>query len=161
MGMAKLNIWISGMNDPCGIDSGRWWVNIYTCDGEVLEWCRSRYEGLEANCGHLEVEVPPGCYYVKAFYKYFTDAAIVQARCEETTCVKLFNPGLYVSGPTFTNVLRELARQKIIKPEVARRLEKAIKPVLQQIPRPKREFELAHLEGVERLLRKRKPRRRK
>lgn len=89
MGMAKLNIFVSGIDDPCGLDDRTWYVTIYDCDGNVLEWCGKRYVVLRAECGHLEVEVPPGCYYIKAVWNFtvvkpgfiyrvnhFTDAAI-------------------------------------------------------------------------------------
>lgn len=32
MGMAKLNAWISGMDDPCSVDNRTWYVTIYNCD---------------------------------------------------------------------------------------------------------------------------------
>lgn len=28
MGMAKLNVFVSGMDDPCGVDSRTWYVTI-------------------------------------------------------------------------------------------------------------------------------------
>lgn len=171
MGFAKLNIFISGIDDPCGLDDGEWLISIYDCDGKVLEWCRKKYGSLVAKCGHLEIpEVPPGCYYIRArrlsrstiaYPIAFTDGAIVQTWCEETTCVKLFASSLHRSGYTFTRALRYLARQKVIKPEMARQVERAIRPVLQKLPRPKKEFELGHLDEIERLVRKKKPKTKK
>jgi len=171
MGMAKLNIFISGIDDPCGLDDGEWLITIYDCDGKVLEWCGKKYGSLVAKCGHLEIrDVPPGCYYIKAqrrsrlIWPYpaaFAEAAIVQTWCEETTCVKLFASSLHRSGYTFAKALKYLAREKVIKPEMAGEVERAIKSVLEKLPRPKKEFELGHLDEIEKLVRKPKPKTRK
>ena len=165
MGMAKLNIFVSGMDDPCGFDNRTWYVTIYDCDGNVLEWCGRRYVVMRAPCGHLEVEVPPGCYYIKAVWSFvivlpglvyrvnhFTDAAIVGACCEQTTCVKLFNPSAHRCGYIYVRALRDLVRQKGIKPELARQAEDAINATLQEMPRPIKLFELGHEEEIERLV---------
>jgi len=170
MGFAKLNVFISGIDDPCGLDDGEWRVSVYDCDGKVLEWCGKKYGNLVAKCGHLEIEdLPPGCYYIKAqklsrttlpYPVAFTDGAIVQAWCEETNCVKLFASSLHRSGYTFVRAVRGLTRGKVIKPEIARQVERAIKPVIEKLPRPKKEFELGHLDEIGKLVRKRKPKRR-
>ena len=165
--MAKLNIWVSGMDDPCTVDDRTWYVTIYDCDGNVLVWCKKRYVVLPAKCGHLEVEVPPGCYYIKAVWNYwvvkpgvlyranhFTDAAIVQARCDETSCVKLFNPSEHRCGDILVLALHDLARHKAIKPELAKRVEEAVNEALKPIPRPAKAFELGHLDEIDKLLRK-------
>lgn len=166
MGMAKLNIWISGIDDPCTVSDRTWYVTIYQCDGNVLEWCGRRYVVLPARCGHLEVEVPPGCYYIKAVWSYavvepgevyranhFTDPAIVQARCEEPTCVKIFAPSAHRCGLIYLRVVAELAKAKVIKPALARQAEDAINAVLEYLPRPMYEFELGHADEIERLVR--------
>jgi len=165
MGMAKLNIWISGIDDPCAVDSRTWYVTIYDCDGNVLEWCGRRYVVLRAKCGHLEVEVPPGCYYIKAVWgfsvvipglvyrvNHFTDAGIVQARCDKTTCIKLFNPSAHRCGYIYVRALRDLVRQKAINPELAKQAEEAINATLEQIPRPIKEFELGHEDEIRELV---------
>jgi len=165
MGMAKLNIFVSGMDDPCGFDGRTWYVTIYDCDGNVLEWCGRRYVVLRAECGHLEVEVPPGCYYINAVWgfsvvtpglvyrvNHFTDAAIVAARCEETTCVKLFNPSAHRCGYIYVRALRDLVAQKAIKPELAKQVEEAVAAINQQLGRPVKLFEQGHEEEIERLV---------
>jgi hypothetical protein len=163
MGMAKLNIWVSGFDDPCSIDDRTWYVTIYNCDGTVLDWCGRRYIVLPAKCGHLQVEVPPGTYYIRAVWSFgvkpifwgnhFTDPAIVQAVCEETTCVKLFNPSAHRCGYILVRAVRDLAKQKAIEPDLAERVEKAVKAALEVIPRPEREFELGHADEIEKLVR--------
>lgn len=164
MGLAKLNIWVSGRDDPCSVSPITWYVTIYNCDGSVLEWCERKYVVLPAKCGHLEVEVPPGCYYIKAVWGYrlvetgvywvnhFTDAAIVQAVCEKTTCVKLFNPSDHRCGYIYALALKDLMKQKAIKPELAKKAIEAINAVLEQTPRPIRDFELGHEKEIERLI---------
>jgi hypothetical protein len=163
MGMATLNVWISGIDDPCSIDNRTWYVTIYNCDGNVLQWCGKRYVVLPARCGHLEVEVPPGCYYIKAVWSFsfaggifyvnhFTDAAIVQACCGETTCVTLFNPSLHRCGTIVIRALRDALQQKGIKAGTAREAERALNAALAEIPKPKKGFELDHLDELERLV---------
>lgn len=164
MGMAKLNVWISGIDDPCGVDSRTWYVTIYDCDGNVLDWCGKKYVVLPARCGHLEVDVPPGCYYIKAVWSFsllggiyhvnhFTDAAIVTACCEQTTCVKLFNPSVHRCGTIVVRAIQNLVQQKAIKPELARQHEVALNAALATIPRPMKGFELDHLDEIEKLVR--------
>ncbi len=166
MGLAKLNVFVSGVDDPCSVDNGTWYVTIYDCDGNVLQWCGRKYVVMRAPCGHLEVEIPPGCYYIKAVWgfvvvtpglvfrvNHFTDAAIVQACCEKTTCVKLFNPSAHRCGYIYVRAIRDLVQQKAIKPEVARQAEAALQAVLEQLPRPIKEFELGHEEEIVNLVR--------
>lgn len=167
MGMAKLNIFVSGIDDPCGVDNRTWYVTIYDCDGNVLDWCGKRYVVLRAECGHLHVDVPPGCYYIKAVWgfvvvipglvyrvNHFTDAAIVTACCEETTCVKLFNPSAHRCGYIYVRALRDLVAQKAIGPELAAGVEEAVEAINQQLGQPVKLFELGHEEEIERLVKK-------
>jgi hypothetical protein len=164
MGMANLNVWVSGLDDPCSIDNRTWYVTIYNCDGEVLEWCGRRFVVLRAKCGHLEVEVPPGCYYLRAVWSFsigdgviyvnhLTDAAIVQACCDHTVCVTLFNPSIHRCGVIYLRALEDAVRQKAVRPEAARALQEAMNPVLEVLPRPLKGFELNHLDELERLVR--------
>lgn len=168
MSMAKLSIWVSEEEDPCGLTNRTWYVTIYDCDGNVLQWCGKRFLLLRAPCGHLEVEVPPGCYYIKAVWgftpivlgrayrvNHFTDAAIVQACCGETTCVKLFNPTAHRCGIIFLRAVRDLLRQKLIKAETARNVTQAVEELLGQLPRPVKEFELGHLAEIDKLVEER------
>lgn len=167
MGLAKLNVFVSGMDDPCSVSNQTWYVTIYDCDGNVLDWCGKRYVVLRAECGHLEVEVPPGCYYIKAVWgftvvtpglvyrvNHFTDAAIVQACCEHTTCVKLFNPSAHRCGYIYVRALRDLVRQKGLDRKLAMQAEDAIIATLEQMPRPIKPFELGHEDEIGKLLKK-------
>jgi hypothetical protein len=160
MGMARLNVWISAMDDPCGVDNRTWYVTIFDCNGNVLEWCGRKYVVLPAKCGHLQVDVPPGCYYVKAVWNFsllggiyyvnhFTDAAIVQAVCEQTACVKLFNPSLHRCGTIILRAIKDMVQQKAVKAEAAKQFETALKAVLADVPKPAKGFELNYLDVIE------------
>jgi len=170
MGMATLNVWITDIDEPCSISDRTWYVTIYECNGKVLQWCGKRYVVLPAKCGHLEVEIPPGCYYVKAVWNFrpvdrisywanhFTDATIVMARCDEKICVRLFNPSAHRCGYIYIRALMDLVKQKAIKPELAKQAEEVINNVLEQIPRPTKEFELGHEDEILKLLKERERR---
>jgi hypothetical protein len=164
MGMAKLNVWVSGLDEPCTVDSRTWYVTIYGCDGKVLQWCGRTYGVIPARCGHLEVEVPPGTYYLKAVWSYwveagglvyhgnhFTDAAIVQACCEHTTCVKLFTPQVHRCGIIFIRAIQDLVHQKAVDPALARTAMDAVQKLLEQVPRPIKGFELDHIDELDKL----------
>lgn len=169
MGLARLNIWISGMNDPCSVDDDhKWFVTIYDCDGNILEWCDRKYLLMPARCGHLTTEVPPGVYYISAVWSYsldrqkywcnhFTDSAIVHAICDQTTCVKLFNPSLHRCGWIYLRALRQLVDAKVTKPELGRRILEIVErlqELLKDVPVPPKPFELAFGEDIDKEIQK-------
>jgi len=105
MGMARLNIWITDLGQPCKMAQRDWVVAIAGCDGKVLEWCGKKYDSVPAPCGHVDLEVPPGCYVIRAsahtwwangllFGNWATDRAVVQACCDEHHCVTLYAPSV-------------------------------------------------------------------
>jgi hypothetical protein len=112
MSTATLNIWITKMGDPCRIeDTIPHFVYVLYCNGEPLVWCKKLYVGMQTTCGHLEVEVPPGCYVVGAVQgqgglvghppslgNYLTHIAIVRANCGDHVCVTLFDPSFHFCG---------------------------------------------------------------
>jgi hypothetical protein len=161
--MSKLNVWISAIDDPCGLDNRTWYVNVYDCDGNILQWCGRRYVVIPARCGHLEIEVPPGCYRINAvwgfsfaggayYVNHFTDSTIVHACCGEHVCVKLFNPSIHRCGVIFLRAVRDMVLQKAVKPEVAREVEGAVGRLLQFIPPPLKGFEIPLLDEMEKLV---------
>ncbi len=164
--MAKINIWISAMDNPCGVDDKHpWYITIYDCDGNVLQWCGKKYVVMPAKCGHLQVEVPPGVYYIKAvwgfkligsiyYVNHFTDAAIVEACCEKTVCVKLFNPSIHRCGTIILRAIKDMVMQKAIKADVAKKHEAMLNEILADVPKPAKSFELAHLDELEALVMK-------
>lgn len=135
MGVGRINIWVSGVADACSTWNGSGRATIFDCNG-VLQWrCgRFRTEGtqwkqvpdgqfrnLPFRCGHLEVELPPGCYWIVAgnvspgsgyiHLNYTTHVGIVQVSCDETACVKLYNPSVRLCWNWFFTGLKALAAQ--------------------------------------------------
>jgi len=165
MGLSKLNVYVSGIDDPCGIDNRTWYITIYNCDGTVLEWCGKRYVVLKAACGHLEVDVPPGCYYIKAVWGYtvitpglvyranhFTDAGIVTVCCDSHVCVKLFNPSAHRCGYIYVRAAKDLANAREINDAQFNAVDAAIRAVNNAIPAPAKLFELGHEDEIQRLV---------
>jgi len=165
MGMARLNIWVSEADDPCGVDDQhQWFITVYDCDGRVLHWCGRKYVVIPAKCGHLQIEVPPGIYYLKAVWSYtahpgyydvnhFTDAAIVHAICDQTTCVKLFNPSIHRCGTIILEAAKDLLHQKLIKPELLKALQETMHNILAGVRKPIKGFELDHLDEIDKMVR--------
>lgn len=132
MSTAKLNIWVTEVGNPCKIDMERqWYVHILHCDGSVLNWCDRRYTNLLTKCGHLEVEVPPGCYMVVATWSKSQDTAIRPTRlgnhlthlqvarvnCGDHACITLFPPTAHFCGIWWVRALEVAAlRQEIPRP---------------------------------------------
>lgn len=161
MSTAHLDIWVSDVADPCGTWRGEGQITIFDCKG-VLEWPCGRirdvegewqrvpngaYRNLRFACGHLEAEVPPGCYWVIAGYasapgprihlNYTTHVGIVQANCGETACVKLYNPTLRLCWDWFLSGLRVLAARGQGGIDTARveELEGMVDELLREAPR--------------------------
>jgi hypothetical protein len=89
-GMAKVNVWVRDAN--CEIVNRTGHLHVLNCHGtEVL--------GQTFYNGHAEVDLPPGCYIIKAglftmwHQNIYTDRAIVIVKCGEETCVNLLLPG--------------------------------------------------------------------
>jgi hypothetical protein len=160
MKMGKISIWVSDVADPCGTWDGGGKMTVFDCKG-IFEWpCGryltpdgkwqsvpgGRYEDLPFRCGHLEVEVPPGCYWVLAgnvtpghgiHLNYTTHVGIVQVRCEETSCVKIYNPTIRLCWNWFLVGLRTLAArgEAHIDRERVLELEKMTEDLLRDAPR--------------------------
>lgn len=162
-GMATLSISVSAKDEPCKIENTRrWYITVFNCDGTVLEFCGKRYILIPTKCGCLDVKVPPGCYYIKAVWgfkiitpglvykvNHFTDAAIVQACCGKTICVRLFNPSAHRCGYIYGLAVNDLIKQKAIKPDAGKRAIGAIEAVNRQLPKPKNKFELGIEKEIE------------
>jgi|GEM_PF-1045355 len=163
-GVAKLNIWVSDVANACGTWPGAGRVTVFDCNG-ILKWPCGRYlapngtwqavpngeyRNLYFNCGHLEVEVPPGCYWVVAgnvtpilyprpfiHLNYTTHVGIVQAHCGKTSCIKLYNPSLRLCWNWFWIGLRmhTIARSKPpLDPKKVQKIEMLIEDLLKDIP---------------------------
>ena len=121
MALGRLNVFVSGLDEPCKIDNRTWYITVYDCEGRVLEWCGRRYGVIPARCGHLELELPPGIYTVlgvwgfgvgggHVFGNHLTDHAIARVGCGEHTCVTLYTPTAHRCGVLFDVALDVLQR---------------------------------------------------
>lgn len=149
MGMARLNVWVAAVGDPCRIATGQWFVHIMHCDGSPLVWCDRRYINLETKCGHLDIEIPPGCYVVAASWSpaklgpdgdiaslgnHVTHMQIVRADCAKEYCVTLYNPSFHFCGIWWLAALRDHVAVQAVNPDAARRAEQAVRDVLKELP---------------------------
>lgn len=122
MSTAKLNVWVTKVGDACKIDNEhQWYVHILHCDGELLRWCDRTYSNLATKCGHLEIEIPPGCYMVCATWSpapagqiaptslgnHISHLVSIRAECGEESCVTLFPPTFHFCGIWWLIALRE------------------------------------------------------
>jgi hypothetical protein len=149
MSTANLNVWITGFGDPCHIeDKENWFVHILDCEGKVLEWCKKRYAFLPAKCGHLQIDVPPGCYTIFAghspqgqgvppFGNRLTHVQIVRLNCGDHACVTLFSPSMWYCGTWFAHaVTTQMAglQKANIDPKLATAAVQAVNALLEKLP---------------------------
>lgn len=168
MGLGKLQIWITAEGSPCTIserdehDNLPWEVAIMHCNGRVLKWCGRKYVGLIARCGHLEVDVPPGCYVIRAGENmgvnahggitgnHLSDHAVVNVCGDQTVCVMLFAPSLHNCLFATREAVQGAMTAKIIPVEIGRPVVNAIKALSEQLP--KSTFDEESLTVMEELL---------
>lgn len=165
MGMAKLNVWVTDMDDPCKISERTWYVTIYCCDGTVLTHCGQRFLLMPAPCGHLETYVPPGTYLIKAVWSYhiigsgqyrvnhFTDAGVVHACCDENACVTLFNPHAHRCGTIYALAVNDLVQHGAVPQTMAQPALDGIAAINTAIVPTQLKFETAHLAEIDQVLR--------
>jgi len=152
MGMSTLQIWITSEGSPCTIserdehDNTPWQVAIMHCDGRVLNWCNRRYVAIPAPCGHVEVQVPPGCYIIRAgeamrvdkkgglIGNHMSDHAVVTACCDESVCVTLFAPTLHNCVRGVVVALGGAVEANLIPAETARPALTALKALNDKLP---------------------------
>jgi hypothetical protein len=160
MGMAKLNVWVRDKDFPCKPDMRwKWSVDVFVCDGTPLKWCGTTYYGAhETWHGHVEIEVPPGCYIVRArtgskgHHNLFTHATMVIVRCGDTACVNLVPPGVWTCGVQFNMALEFQAKTGNIPRGLAERAMEANCAVLEHLPRDM--FPVAEAEAVDDVLKR-------
>ncbi len=156
MGVAKLNVWIADVVDPCKISDLTWFVNVTDCGGHVVEWCGRRYAAIPAKCGHVEIDVPPGCYIVSAaksaaiippflYLNYITHFSLVAVRCDEKACVHLYAPTYHLCWRFILFATHILAQQKGLPRDKAERLIEALNAVNQHVPKTAQDAELERL----------------
>lgn len=154
-GLAQLNVAVSELDKPCRKSGRTWYVTIWNCDGSILEWCGRQYVVMPAKCGHLSVKLPEGCYYVSAVWSFsetasgyqanhFTDRALVTVKCNECTCVTLFNPHVHRCGSILVRAAGDLAADpgNAFNGAQFTALQAAIQPLLDAAPQLGAAFEL-------------------
>jgi hypothetical protein len=152
MALSKLDVWITSQGDPCKIserdehDNTPWVVAIWHCDGELLNWCGKQYYNLVANCGHLEVSLPPGTYVIRAADgmaiqpngqisgNHWSDHAVVTVCCNENNCVTLYAPSAHSCGIGFLAALERMIVAKRIPADIGNPAVSALKKVMEKIP---------------------------
>lgn len=149
MSTANMNIWVTGFGDPCHIeDKEQWFIHILDCEGKPLTWCKRTYTFLKAECGHLEVTVPPGCYTVFAghspqgagvppFGNRLTHVSVVRLNCGDHACVTLFSPSMWYCGTWFAHAVQTqmagLQKAKIDR-KLATNAVEAVRALLEKLP---------------------------
>jgi hypothetical protein len=129
-------------------DQEPYFVHIVDCNGRPLRYCGKTYAFLPAKCGHLEVDVPPGCYSVFAghtpnpghgptFGNRLTHVSVIRVNCGDHACVTLFAPALSHCGTWFAYALNtQLAG--LVKANVERKLAtaavEAVNALLAKLP---------------------------
>jgi hypothetical protein len=168
MSTGKIDVWITTEGDPChvrelGVDYPEpWVVAIWDCCGRVLTWCGRRYFGLQTKCGHLEIEVPPGCYVLRAAEamwwdtngvrgNYWTDHAVVQVSCGQEVCVTLVAPSTHNCGWGWLHVLEGLRGVQAVPGDLLDAAIRANRAVVERLPRS--DFEYATEESMLQLVR--------
>lgn len=152
MSTATVNVWVTGIGDPCHIDTEhQWFVHVLDCDGRVLRWCgpgdesRPRpFMNIKTKCGHVEFEVPPGCYTVCATWSPGTDSehlgnhlthlAVIRVNCGDHACVTLFPPTLHHCRTWFERALEVHAQAGALEPDLVGRARQAIGEALEKVP---------------------------
>lgn len=142
-----------------------WSVAVAHCNGKVLNWSEGRYrfrkddpwipipkhtppglneagwwyEMVPTRDGHVELEVPPGCYVVVgSMHTWFvngglrgnwaTDRAVVTACCGEDVCATLYASSMQPCNVIlYEFVIPMLVRQGAIKPAAAEEATRAMK----------------------------------
>ena len=168
MSTGKIEIWITLEGDPCRINeqpphvAGPWLVAVWDCSGRILEWCGRRFFALPADCGHLEIEVPPGRYILRAAEgmwwapripgNHWTDHGVVTVGCGQTVCVTLFAPSAHGCGFGWIHVLEGLRASQMIPGDLAEDAIKANRAVIERVARSN--FDIATQDTLVQLLRK-------
>ncbi len=150
MSVAHLDVWLSEVGSPCRVFSHGGTLSVLSCDG-VLRWSGGRYRAgggdwqdvprdgylnLPFEQGHLEAEVPPGCYAVVAAWitpnpgfvhiNYSTHMGLATVACGETVCVRLYNPSIRLCWDWFAHGLRALARTGSVDERAVVKLEERV-----------------------------------
>ncbi len=156
MAISRLNVWLTETDHPCKINDVTFYLSVFTCDGTILKWSGREYKLLEAKNGHLEVDLPPGCYYVRAASIHcenaYTDTSVVRVDCGETACVTLMAPSIRRCAQLLATALQLPRTREIVPPELLRPTLDSLTKMVERLPAPVHAFELAHLQDTIKLI---------
>lgn len=152
MGLRTLNVWIHDQADPCKISDETWFVTVTYC-GASVEWSGTTYTFIEAKCGHLEIELPPGCYVVFASRFVFVPCnpipfnwifisshfALVMVGCDQIACVHLYNPSYRQMVRPPGEAAWAMVEKHEVPKEAAEPLAGAVNAVLEHLPKTARD----------------------
>ena len=142
MGLGTLQVFITEPRNACRISNDTWRVNIAHCDGEILNYCGRLYFNIPAPCGRAEIDLPPGCYIVRAARgvrllpggilrgNVITDSAVVTVCCDDRKCITLYPPEIHLCGRLFAIALKQHADAGLVPRRVAQQALGAIEEVL-------------------------------
>ena len=148
MSVARLNVWVTAVGDPCKIDNEhQWFVHVLHCNGDILEWCGRRYSNIQTECAHAEFEIPPGCYMVCATWSpappattptslgnHISHLSVVRVNCGDHACVTLFPPTFHWCGIWWLVALRDHLELQTIDADAGRRAMEAVETLLRDVP---------------------------
>jgi hypothetical protein len=165
MGVGRLDVWIADLADPCKISNNDWRVTVTDCKNQVIQWCDNDYFAVLARCGHVELELPPGCYMVTGtlilptfplpqppspppfpWIIYRTHVGILTLGCDERACVRLFAATYRRGWRDILLATHLLARQDALPQDVADQVARAMDAALQNAPRTEADAEFEKLE---------------
>lgn len=149
MSVAKMNVWVTRIGDPCHIDlQHQWFVHVLDCEGRIVRWCKNgqpfAYTNIKTKCGHAEFDIPPGCYVVCATWSpgqgsghlgnHLTHLAVVRVNCGDDACVTLFPPTLHHCRTWFEVALGDHAAAGALPREQVGKALEGIKAALANVP---------------------------
>lgn len=118
------------------------------------------YDSIPAENGHVEIEVPPGCYVITAskhtwtgivydqgfakwalYGNWATDHAIVNVHSDEDVCATLYSPTVQPCWKRLFDfvipmAIRSLQKQKLLKAEDAKSVQDAAKVLDERLFKP-------------------------
>lgn len=164
MGLARLNVWFAALDHPfkkvAEPNVPIMKVNVYDMDGP-FRWCGKTYLGLEAKCGHIEIQLPPGCYLVAGtvnapwdYPNYDTDLVKVDLCCDDHACITLIPHHLHSCvwwTLTALQTHHKLGTAGLPAQDVNAAIT-ALARLAPQIPKPRFATELFDPEGIQRQL---------
>jgi hypothetical protein len=148
MSTARLNVWVTAVGDPCRIDNQhQWYVHVLHCEGDILEWCDRRYTNIPTRCGHVEFDIPPGCYMVCATWSpapptpgaptslgnHISHLVSIRANCGDHVCVTLFPPTFHWCGIWWLVAARQLMELQALDRDAAQAAIEAVERLLQTV----------------------------